>query len=154
MAAHDPINPTDDDARALARSILDQARFGALAVTMPDGRPYIARVALLADQGTVLTLISTLSTHTTALQANPICAVLLGEPGDKGDPLTHPRMTLICAAAAADKTAHREMWLTAIPKARLYYDFTDFLMFRLTPTEAHLNGGFGKAFRLSGDDLA
>ncbi len=154
MTKRDPINPTDDDARALARDLLTKARFGALAVTLPNGSPYVARVAMLWDGTALLTLISTLSTHTSALQATPACAALIGEPGDKGDPLTHPRMTLICSATQVDKAAQKDTWLTAIPKARLYYDFTDFLMFRLTPLEIHLNGGFGKAFRLGPGDLA
>ncbi len=138
----------------LASDILTQTRFGALAVIAPDtGAPYVARTAMLWHDGAFLTLISTLSTHTSALQANPACSVLVGEPGDKGDPLTHPRMTLQCTAAQTDKAAHKDIWLGAIPKAKLYYDFTDFLMFRLTPDDIHLNGGFGKAFRLTQSDL-
>jgi len=128
LTKRDPINPTDDDARALAQSTL-------------------------AHQGAPLILISTLSVHTKALQANPACSLLIGEPGPKGDPLTHPRMTLICKAEAADKAIHKKMWLAAIPKAKLYYDFGDFIMFRLAPTAIHLNGGFGKAYQLTPEDL-
>ena len=153
MAQRDPINPTDDSARVMAWDILGQARFGALAVTLPQGAPYVARVAMLWSDGGLLTLVSTLSTHTQGLQANPACAALVGEPGGKGDPLTHPRMTLLCMAEQTDKAAHKATWLSAIPKAKLYYDFADFLMFRLRPTEIHLNGGFGKAFRLTQGDL-
>lgn len=153
MSRRDPINPTTDDARLLAKDILANTRFGAIAVNLPDGRPYVARVAILADQGSLLTLISTLSTHTSALKANRACAILIGEPGRKGDPLTHPRMTLICQAKQVDKSAHRNIWLGGIPKAKLYYDFTDFELIRLIPSEIHLNGGFGKAFRLSPEDL-
>jgi hypothetical protein len=35
----------------------------------------------------------------------------------------------------------------------LYYDFSDFKMYALVVSEAHLNGGFGKAFTLGADDL-
>ncbi len=153
VTKRDPVNPTDDAARALAAALLNDARFGALAVTLPDSRPYLARVAMLWGDGALITLISTLSTHTKALHTNPVCAALIGEPGLKGDPLTHPRMTLICEAAEVDKKPLKDGWLAAIPKARLYYDFSDFLMFKLTPTEAHLNGGFGKAYRLMPNDL-
>ena len=153
MAQRDPINPTDDSARATARDILGRTRHGALAVTLPQGCPYLARVAMIWSGGGLLTLVSTLSTHTQALLAHADCAALVGEPGSKGDPLTHPRMTLLCAAAQTDKTAHKATWLSVVPKAKLYYDFADFLMFRLTPIEVHLNGGFGKAFRLTPDDL-
>jgi len=154
MTKRDPINPTDADARALARGLLRDARFGALAVIQPETQtPYVARIGMIGQGGTPLILISTLSLHTKALQANPACSLLIGEPGDKGDPLTHPRMTLMCKAAPADKGPLREAWLAAIPKAKLYYDFTDFIMFRLTPDVIHLNGGFGKAYTLTTADL-
>lgn len=154
MTKRDPINPTDDDARALARGLLADARFGALAVTHPETQtPYVARIGTIGHEGTPLVLISTLSLHTKALQANPACSLLLGEPGTKGDPLTHPRMTLMCRAEVADKTALKNAWLSAIPKAKLYYDFADFIMFRLAPDTIHLNGGFGKAYTLAPDDL-
>lgn len=154
MTKRDPINPTDDDARALAQGLLRDARFGALAVTHPDTKtPYVARIGTIADQGAPLILISTLSLHTKALLADPACSLLLGEAGDKGDPLTHPRMTLMCQALQTDKAKMKDAWLRAIPKAKLYYDFTDFIMFRLTPDVIHLNGGFGKAFTLKPADL-
>lgn len=150
----DPINPTDDSARALARDLLQNTRFAALAVTLPaSGTPYVARTAMLWHDGALLTLVSTLSLHTKALAANPACAALIGEPGAKGDPLTHPRMTLMCTAGEVDKSAYKAMWLAAIPKAQLYYDFSDFRMYALAVSEAHLNGGFGKAFTLGADDL-
>ena len=150
----EPVNPTDDAARALVRQLLAEVRYAALAVLHPETRaPYVARVGLIWDGAAALTLVSTLSTHTQALLANPACAVLVGEPGDKGDPLTHPRLTLAASAEQVDKAAHKDIWLAAVPKARLYYDFADFLMFRLTPTGIDLNGGFGKAYRLTPDAL-
>lgn len=152
MAKRDPINPTDDGARRLAQDLLAQTRYGALAVTH-QGAPYVARVALIWHEGALLSLISTLSLHTKAIHADPACAALIGEPEGNGDPLTHPRMTLICNAELADKVAFKTAWLAAIPKAKLYYDFTDFQMYRLNVTEAHLNGGFGKAYHLAPDDL-
>ena len=148
----DPINPTDDDARSLARSLLTEARYGALAVNGPPA-PLVTRVATVAHNGAPLILVSTLSAHTAALEADPNCSILLGEPGTKGDPLTHPRMTVLARAEAADKAALKPHWLAAIPKAALYYDFTDFRLYRLAPTEIHLNGGFGKAYRLAPTDL-
>lgn len=87
------------------------------------------------------------------LAADPACALLLGEPGDKGDPLIHPRMTLTARANPADKPDFRDTWLAHHPKAALYYDFTDFRLYRLDLSAIHLNGGFGKAYRLSAGDL-
>ncbi len=155
MAQTTPIRPTDDDARALARALIDTARFGALGVTDPaTGSPMVTRIAVVpGPDGVPLTLISQLSTHTTALAASPACSLLLGEPGAKGDPLTHPRLTLQCIAGPADKAALRAHYLHHYPKAQLYYDFKDFQLVRLAPTHGFLNGGFGKAFHLTASDL-
>jgi hypothetical protein len=83
--------------------------------------------------GIPLTLISSLSSHTAALDANPACSLLLGEPGPKGDPLTHPRLTLQAVAEAQDKAALKAHYLGLYPKAQLYYDFGDFRLIRPYP---------------------
>ncbi|MDG4647966.1 pyridoxamine 5'-phosphate oxidase family protein [Roseibacterium sp. SDUM158017] len=152
----DPIRPTDDEARALARRLIAEARHGALGVIDPaTGAPMVTRIAVVPGaDGVPLTLVSTLSSHTAALDAEPACSLLLGEPGGKGDPLTHPRLTLQCRAEAADKTALRAHYLRHYPKAELYYDFGDFRLLRLDPVTAFLNGGFGKAYRMQAGDLA
>lgn len=150
-----PIRPTDDEARTIARALILRARFAALAVLDPaSAAPAVTRIALVpGPTGAPLTLISTLSTHTSALKANPACSLLIGEPGPKGDPLTHPRLTLQATATHADKSALRDHYLTHYPKARLYYDFSDFQLTQMTPKSAFLNGGFGKAFHLTWADL-
>ncbi|QXT40573.1 HugZ family protein [Gymnodinialimonas ceratoperidinii] len=151
----DPIRPTDDEARGLARALIDTARFAALAVLDPaTSTPSVSRIALVpGPDGWPVTLISTLASHTAALVANPACSILIGEPGAKGDPLTHPRLSLQATAVAAQKSELRDHYLALYPKAKLYIDFADFQMFRFVPTRAFLNGGFGKAFELTPDDL-
>ena len=156
----DPVNPTDDAARALARELLGSARYAALGVIDPaTGFPAVSRVALALDaDGVPVTLISDLAAHAQALAADPRAGLLVGEPGPKGDPLTHPRMSVFVRAepVARDGTDHatlRELWLARHPKAKLYIDFGEFRFVRLRPTGAALNGGFGKAYRLSPEDL-
>jgi putative heme iron utilization protein len=151
----DPVRDADPEALALARSLLAAARFAALAVTDPaDGLPGISRIAFgLGPEGTPMTLISSLSAHHGALLANPACALMVGEPGEKGDPLTHPRLMIkaraeFVAQDAADRAALRDHWLAAHPKAKLYIDFGDFGFVRFQPQSILLNGGFGKAFRI------
>jgi len=152
----DPIRPTDNEARALARRLIRDARFGAIGVTDPTtGQPVVTRIALVpGPDGLPLTLISTLSSHTAALDADPACSLLLGEPGNKGDPLTHPRLTLQAKAEPVNKDALKAHYLLHYPKAQLYFDFTDFRMVRFAPTAAFLNGGFGKAYHLTLQDLS
>jgi putative heme iron utilization protein len=150
----DPIRPTDDEAIALARKLLRLARFGALGVLDPgSGAPFVSRVALASEMdGSPVMLVSALSTHTKALSADPRCSLLIGEPG-KGDPLAHPRLTLMGTAQpyASDDPAlshARRRYLMRHPKARLYADFGDFAFFRMRVERASLNGGFGKAYEL------
>lgn len=120
----------------------------------------VTRIAIARDRaGQPLTLISDLSQHTRALAADPRASLLVGEPGPKGDPLTHPRLTLQVNAVFVDRDLAqaeglRDTYLAQHPKAQLYIDFADFRFVRFTVIEAHLNGGFGKAFSLTPDDLA
>ncbi|MEM1399317.1 MAG: pyridoxamine 5'-phosphate oxidase family protein [Pseudomonadota bacterium] len=152
-----PINPTDDEARSLARRLIDDAKFGAIGVLDPQtGRPIVSRIAVATmDDGTPMTLISDLSNHTKALRADPVASLLVGEPGPKGDPLTHPRLTLHARAEFLERSdALRERYLSQHPKAALYIDFGDFSFVRLAVDGASLNGGFGKAYELTATDLA
>ncbi len=155
----DPVAPADTEARQLAVSLM-QAGHAALSWTDPaDGLPGISRIAFAMDpEAGPLTLISGLAPHFAALRAQPACALLLGEVGGKGDPLTHPRLMVRARAAfvppdAPDRTALRARWLTRNPKAAVYVDLPDFAFVRLVPQSALLNGGFARAFRLSAADL-
>ena len=96
----DPIRPTDADARGIARALLTGARTAALGVLDPaTGAPFVSRVAFgLGPAGVALTLVSDLAFHAGALRADPRVSLLLGEPGPKGDPLVHPRLTLAAIA--------------------------------------------------------
>ena len=155
----DPVQPADAEALALARGLLALGH-AALAWEDPDtGTPGISRIAFARDpEAGLLTLVSGLAPHFRALRDRPDCALLLGEVGDKGDPLTHPRLMVRARAAfvAQDDSARaglRSRWLERNPKARAYIDLPDFAFVRLVPLAALLNGGFARAFRLSPDDL-
>lgn len=158
-ARTDPVRPADDDARTLARRLLATARFAALATLEPDsGHPMASRAAVALDaDGAPLLLLSSLSAHTSALQADPRCSLLVGEPG-AGDPLAHPRLTVAGRARRLDRDGDehrrvRERWLAVHPKAALYVDFGDFAFWRVEPGGGSLNGGFGRAHRLDRADL-
>ena len=161
MPEINPIRETTDEARALAKSLVTNARFGAIGVVDPEtNMPMVSRISVgQAPDGTPLTLISDLSLHTKALKVDPRCSLLVGEPEQKGDPLTHPRLTLQCQARfiAHKDPAYQDMrdhYLTTHPKAKLYIDFADFSFALFDVEDAHLNGGFGKAFYLTPADLS
>jgi putative heme iron utilization protein len=156
-----PIRPTDDEARALARRLIHEARHGALGVIDPaSGAPMVSRVATVpGPDGLPLMLVSDLSAHTVALRTNPVCSLLVGEPGAKGDPLTYPRLGLQGEARFVrhgdpEHAALAAHYLRLQPKAKLYIGFGDFSLMRLVLAGGHLNGGFGKAFVLTPGDLA
>lgn len=153
-----PVRPADDDARRLARRLLAQARTAALATISKSGFPNATRIAFLDMGGSGLTFVSSLSAHARALAADPRCALLVGEPPAKGDPLVGPRLSLRAVASPVrhGSAAHEgllALWLAAHPKARLYAGFADFHFLRLEWRDASLNGGFGKAHDLTAADL-
>jgi putative heme iron utilization protein len=155
----DPVRDADDDARLLARRLLADAGHGALATLEPGtGHPMASRCAVALDaDGVPLLLVSALSAHTVALDADARCSLLVGEPG-AGDALAHPRLTVAGRARrlerGSDEAARaRARWLARHPKAALYVDFGDFSFWRLEPERASLNGGFGRAYRLAPADL-
>jgi putative heme iron utilization protein len=119
----------------------------------------VTRVAVGTDAaGRPVSLVSDLSNHTPALKADPSCSLLVGEPTEKGDPLTHPRLTLQAKARFVRKGEDgygplRERWLQGHRKSTLYIDFADFSFAVLDVELGHLNGGFGKAFLLTPEDL-
>jgi heme iron utilization protein len=152
--------PPDDAARELAQSLMRGARHASLAVTDAEtATPGISRIAFGLDEtGVPLTLVSALAAHWSALRANPDCALMVGEPAAKGDPLASPRLMVqarahFVAPDDPDRATLRATWLRDHPKAQLYVDFADFAFVRLHPKAALLNGGFARAYRLSPTDL-
>ncbi len=144
----------DDEAREIAQGLLAKARYGALGVMIERSVPFVTRIAVQAED-TLISLVSTLSQHTTALKADPRCSLLIGEPQDKGDPLTHPRLTLQANATFLGRDeALRDRWLNTHPKAKLYIDFGDFGFVQFQVQAAFLNGGFGYACKMNSADLS
>ncbi|MBU1173923.1 MAG: pyridoxamine 5'-phosphate oxidase family protein [Alphaproteobacteria bacterium] len=141
---------------ATLRGMVAAARHAAMATLEPEtGFPLATRVGLttLAD-GTPLVFVSMLAAHTPALLADPRASLLIGEVG-RGDPVAHPRATLYCRAEqiarqSPEGMAALERILASNPKARLYAGLPDFMLFALSVEHATYNGGFGKAFRVSG----
>ncbi|WP_332694847.1 HugZ family pyridoxamine 5'-phosphate oxidase [Bosea sp. (in: a-proteobacteria)] len=156
--AIDPIRPTDATARGLAKTLVRSARSAALATLTREGHPFASLASLATDiDGTPLILISALSGHTGNLEADPRASLLVA-PGGKGDPLAHPRITLLARAQKVERDSEdgrriRRRFLARQPKASLYADFPDFSFFALKLERASLNGGFGRAYELDANDL-
>ena len=157
--AKDPFLPVDDEARALAKRLMRTVRSGALATNDAEsGMPFASLVQVGTDlDGSPVILTSQLSVHTRLLEADPRCSLLLSALG-KGDPLAHPRLTLLAKARRLERESDearniRRRYLLQHPKAELYVDFPDFAFWRLEVASGSLNGGFGRAYRMGKEDL-
>jgi heme iron utilization protein len=148
-----PVEPDESRAKAVAdvKLLMRIARTGALATLETEGgAPLTTLIGVGSDfDGAPLFLMSTLSRHTRNLAADPRASLLLAGRPERGDPLNHPRVTLIgrierCAAPQA-----KVRYLQRNPKAGLYAGFADFALYRLRIEDVHFNGGFGRAAPLT-----
>lgn len=158
-----PILETTADAILAAKTIMRQARYGAIAV-LEEGtsHPIVTRTnCALTMEGDPVFLMSDLAAHTKGLKQDARSSLMLGELG-KGDPLAHPRLTLIgnttrvnTLTESEQKTeaAQRQRYLNRHPKAELYNQLPDFHLYRMKVERALFNAGFGKAYTLTRDDL-
>ena len=151
--------PADFDPGAVAKTLLRATRAGTLGtLDRNTGHPFGSLVTVATDvDGSPLILTSRLSTHTANLEADGRASVLLAQTG-KGDPLAHPRLTVLgtfapVARETADDARVRRRFLARHPKAELYAGFGDFSFWRLTVVSAHLNGGFARAADLTAADV-
>jgi putative heme iron utilization protein len=149
----------DFDPKSIAKGLLRATRAGSLAtIDRNTGHPFASLVNVATDiDGAPLILVSKLSTHTANLEKDGRASVLLASSG-KGDPLAHPRLTLLGSFAqvardAADEPRVRRRFLARHPKSELYAGFADFSFWRLGVVSAHLNGGFARAADLKAADV-
>jgi putative heme iron utilization protein len=95
---------------------------------------------------------SGLSAHTQNLRQDPRASILLAQ-GGKGDPLAHPRLTVIGRLETTAEPRARRRFLARHSKAKLYADFGDFAFWRMDVLGAHLNGGFARAIDLTPEQV-
>lgn len=149
----------DFDPKAVAKGLLRSTRAGALAtIDRNTGHPFASLVNVATDvDGSPLILVSRLSTHTANLEIDGRASLLLASTG-KGDPLAHPRLTLLgsfvqIARENPELPRIRRRFLARHPKSELYAGFGDFSFWRLKTVSAHLNGGFARAADLKAADV-
>ncbi|HLN37910.1 MAG TPA: DUF2470 domain-containing protein [Xanthobacteraceae bacterium] len=149
----------DFDPKAVAKGLLRATRAGALAtIDRNTGHPFASLVNVATDvDGSPLILVSRLSTHTANLEVDGRASLLLASAG-KGDPLAHPRLTLLgsfkqIARDDPELPRLRRRFLARHPKSELYAGFADFSFWRLQTVSAHLNGGFARAADLKAADV-
>lgn len=152
-------SPEDFNPIAVAKELLRVTRAGALAtIDRNTGHPFSSLVNVATDcDGSPLILVSRLSAHTANIEVDPRASVLLASTG-KGDPLAHPRLTVLGSFAnigrdTPDGARVQRRFLSRHPKSRIYAGFGDFTFWRLHVVSAHLNGGFARAADLKAADI-
>lgn len=149
----------DFDPKTVAKDLLRATRAGSLAtLDRNTGHPFASLVNVATDaDGAPIILVSRLSTHTANLEKDHRASVLLASTG-KGDPLAHPRLTLLGSFSELSRedpneARVRRRFLARHPKSELYAGFADFSFWRLDVISAHLNGGFARAADLKAPDV-
>ena len=147
------------DPQAVAKDLLRATRAGTLAtIDRNTGHPFASLVNVATDtDGAPLILISRLATHTANLEVDGRVSLLLAS-SSKGDPLAHPRLTLLgafvrIAREGPDEPRVRRRFLARHLKSELYAGFADFSFWRLDTVSAHLNGGFARAADLKAAEV-
>ena len=151
-------DPPVYDALAQAKELLRSVRAGALATLVPGNAfPFASLVNVAtAPDGSPILLLSRLAAHTRHLASDPRLSLLLGQTG-AGDPLAHPRVTIMGRAECVvdpDRVALRARFLARHPESALYADFGDFAFWRVAMEQAHFNGGFARAGQFKAESLA
>ena len=124
--------PQDFKPIDVAKELLRTTRSGALAtLDRNTGHPFCSLVNVATDiDGSPLILVSQLSTHTANIEVDQRASVLLASTG-KGDPLAHPRLTVLGAfekieRKSADEGRVVRRYGAKHPKSDMYASFADF----------------------------
>ncbi|MGE0221712.1 MAG: HugZ family protein [Acetobacteraceae bacterium] len=145
----------DEDSPAwAARKLLRAARMGTLA-TGAQGQPFASLVTpACAPDLSILLLLSDLSEHTRHLRVDARCSILVCGEAQSANPQTAPRVTVTGLAQTIEDAGFKARFLALHPYAELYAGFGDFHLWRIQPLGALFVGGFARAVRLRGRDLA
>jgi hypothetical protein len=143
-----PPRPSAEQEAALARSLLRGAREASLA-TVSEGQPFASLVTPAVDADlSILLWLSRLSGHTRHLARDPRCSLLVLGPRAGPNPQKRARLTLTGLAELVEGEAAEKLkalWLGVHPYAKVYKDFGDFGLWRISCQAAHFVGGFARA---------
>jgi len=153
----------NEPAEAL-RSLITRVPVLSLA-TLDGGAPAVSLVPFAAAFGParLYVLLSELAAHTAALRADARCAWMIHEPARDDDPRGGHGLARLTARATArflTRDEARDAGAEALYRARFavaetLFGLRDFHFCELTPAagSAAFVQGFGRAYRVTGDDL-
>jgi putative heme iron utilization protein len=151
-------HPQHAELLAQAISLLNTVTTASLGTLQENGAPCVTLVNIArTHQDEILLCLSGLSLHTQNLIHDARVSLLLVKSG-KGDPLTHPRLSVFGEAiplgSPDDHPEQRECFLKTHPKAKIYMPLPDFRFWQVKITSAHLNGGFARAANFDAGQLS
>tara|TARA_R110001592_G_scaffold341482_2_gene630648 strand:- start:16554 stop:17033 length:480 start_codon:yes stop_codon:yes gene_type:complete len=126
-----------------------------------DKLPEISAMPFLKIDQKFYIFISELASHTQNLKVNPKLSVMLIEDEqDSKNAFARKRLSYSCIAKIIERTD--EKWVELLDKfegkqgktVSLLKQLPDFHLFELTAISGNYIEGFGKAYRLSGNDLS
>lgn len=130
--------------------------------TLHEGAPAVSMVpyALSGDGSGFLVHVSTMAAHTSDLQDDGRCALLvMAEESDEIPPVALPRASATCTAEpiAPDSPEHeaaKRDYLDRIPEGAPMFELADFVLFRLRPSSVRMIQGFAQAYTLTPQTFA
>lgn len=148
------------DIQANIVSLLNARNSLLLASLNEQNLPEISSTPFLKIGAKFYIFISELASHTKNIKQSPKLSIMLIEDEqDTKNAFARKRLSYECSAAVIDRQASN--WNPILDKLEKRHGKTvsvlkqlqDFHLFELTPTSGHYIEGFGKAYRLSGDNL-
>jgi hypothetical protein len=150
--------------REILRGLVNGHRQAALG-TLADESPFLSMVLYAVERRAsaapaFLIHVSRLAPHTRQLLADPRASLMVMEPDvNADDPQALARVTFQVTAGVihvdgADFAAARASYLARLPQQEYLFGFPDFLLVRLTPSQARYVGGFASAFSLNAAQVA
>ena len=129
-------------------TLLLQCRIGSLATLGKHG-PETSMAPFAINQGEIIPHLSKLARHTANIANHPEVGFMICMPeSSAGSPLSLPRLSFqgsVVAVTEDEYDSVRSIYIETIPEAEPLFQFSDFRLFRLTPSFIYWVGGFGSA---------
>jgi len=137
------------------QTLLLKCRTGSLATLGKNG-PEASMAPYAIDQGNIILHLSKLARHTGNIDEHPKVGFMISMPETLSDsPLALPRLSLQGSMAVVPEDEYetlKSVYIEAIPDAEPLFQFSDFRLFRLTPSFIYWVGGFASARSISPGD--
>ncbi|MGQ7844131.1 HugZ family pyridoxamine 5'-phosphate oxidase [Granulosicoccus sp. 3-233] len=131
-----------------------------LATVGEDGEPHMGYTPFLMENHQLIVFVSQLALHTRDLLADPrVSVMIISDESSSSQIFARSRVSYQCLAEVVPRDSEDYDILLDRYEQRhgkmvgLLRQLPDFVLFRLIPQRGQLVVGFGKAYRLSGENL-